>query len=75
MRIERCGVVGLLENQTSGGARNVVDDHELTGKFYEWTKVWISGSAPPPALRDASQLYQDGKNYLIYTFINEINLT
>lgn len=57
MRIERRGVVGLLEVQTSGGAMNVVDDHELTGKFYEQTKVWISGSAPP-ALRGASQLQQ-----------------
>ena len=30
MGIERRGVVGLLEIQASGEARNVVDDHELT---------------------------------------------
>lgn len=57
MWIERRGVVGFLEVQTTGGARNVVDDHELTGKFYEQTKDWIADSAPP-ALRNASQLYQ-----------------
>ena len=56
MKIGRRDVVGLLEVQTSGGARNVVDDHELTWKFYEQTKVWIAHSAPR-ALRDASQLY------------------
>jgi hypothetical protein len=44
MRIERSGVVGLLEIQTRGGGRSVV---ELTEKFYEQTKVLIAGSAPP----------------------------
>ena len=47
MRIERSGVVGLLEIQTRGGGRNVVDDDELTEKFYEQTKVLIAGSGPP----------------------------
>ena len=47
MKIERSDVVGLLEIQTSGGARNVVDDDELTEKFYEQTKVLIAGSGPP----------------------------
>jgi hypothetical protein len=54
----------------TGGARIVVDDHELTGKFYEQTKVWSSGSAPP-ALRGASQLYQKKRVYLISTFNNK----
>ena len=58
MRIERRGVVGLLEVQTSGVAKDVVDIHELTGKFYEQTNILIAGSAPP-ALKDASQLYQE----------------
>ena len=59
MKIERCGIAGLLETQASGDARNVVDHHELTGNFYEHceqTKVLIAGCAPP-SLRDASQLY------------------
>jgi hypothetical protein len=67
MRIERRGVVGLLEVQTSGGTRNVVDVHDLTGKFYEQTNAWFAGSAPP-ALRDASQLFKK-EGYLINTFM------
>ena len=63
MGIERRGVVGLLEIQASGEARNVVDDHELTEKFYEQTKVWIARSAPP-SLRDASHLYPKKEVYL-----------
>jgi hypothetical protein len=49
MGIEKSGVVGLLE----------IDDHELTEKFYEQSKVLIAGSAPP-SLRDVSQLYPKG---------------
>ena len=53
MRIdERRGVVGLLEIQASGDARNVEDDRELTENFYEQRKDPIAGCAPP-SLRDA----------------------